>query len=437
MSTLKLSVISLGSRLALMGLTITNAIMLARLLGPREFGQYFLFLRVISVLTVVADLGLSQSSNAFFGRHEESRAYLHKIIMRFVPLFSAATIILGAIIVWMAGDTVLPNLPRQLMWLAFAVLPMQMYANIWIGMMMGTGRIWQLNLVQLITSLFSLLMTLVFVVGLSGGVFAAATIYIAAMLIQSLIMLSMALRFNRGGTSKEPPVELSRQMLHFGLRGYLGTCFYILWTRFPVFILNAFHGPAAVGIFSVAQQLVDRILLPIQAVQDVSYRKMSVLGSRAAKFSINRKLRLTWWGMWTVVVLGVLLVPPVIVLLLGPQYAPSTQVYRLLLPGVAFMGAALLLDTYFLNQLHRPGLLSIVACINALVSLTLALLFIPALAETGAAIALVLTQILGAIIYFTLYIRLSRTHSKQLFCINKKDLRTLRERVSTMFGGEG
>jgi O-antigen/teichoic acid export membrane protein len=420
-----------------MALTMINALLLARILGPQRFGEYFLFLRVVSVLTVVADFGLSQSANAFFGRYEEWRAYLHGIILRFIPLFSACTLILAAIIVWLAGDTLLPNLPRQLTWMAFAVLPIQLYTNIWISMMTGMGRIWQLNLAQLITSALSLLMTLVFIVGLRGGVIVAATAYTVAILVQSLIMLTMALRINSGSATNDPPARLSREMLHFGLRGYLGSFSYILWTRVPVFVLNYFHGTAAVGIFSVAQQLVDRMLLPIQAVQDAIYRKMSRLSGRAATFTINRHLRLTWWGMWIVVLLGVLLAPSVIVLLLGQKYAASADVCRVLLPGVAFMGAALLLDTYFLNQLRRPGLLSIVAWVNALVSLTLALLFIPALSERGAGLALVLTQTFGALLYFVLYLRLSRARPAQLFCINRKDLKALSEQAGAILARRG
>jgi O-antigen/teichoic acid export membrane protein len=435
MSTLKLSLVGLGSRIALMALTMINALLLARILGPQGFGEYFLFLRVVSVLTVVADFGLSQSANAFFGRHEEWRAYLHRIILRFVPLFSASTLILGAVIIWVAGDTLLPNLPRQLTWMAFAVMPIQLYANIWISMMTGMGRIWQLNLVQLITSTLSLLMTLVFIVVLRGGVLVAASIYTVAILVQSLVMIAMALRINASSKPDEPPAGLSREMLHFGLRGYLGSFSYILWTRVPVFMLNFFHGTAAVGIFSVAQQLVDRMLLPIQAIQDASYRKMSTLSSRAARFTINRYLRLTWWGMWIVVALGVLLAPSLIVLLLGQKYAASAEVCRVLLPGVAFMGAALLLDTYFLNQLRRPGMLSIVAWANVLICLTLALLLIPALAERGAALALVLTQIIGGGVYFTLYLGLSRARPAQLFCIHRKDLAALRGQVGTILRG--
>jgi O-antigen/teichoic acid export membrane protein len=436
MSTLKLSLVGFGSRLALMGLIMVNALLLARFLGPQGFGEYFLFLRVISVLVVVADLGLSQSVNAFFGRYEQWRAHLHGVILRFVPAFAICTSILGAILVRLAGNTLLPNFPGQLAWMAFAAIPMVLYAQVWISMMTGMGRIWQLNLVQLIINTLSLVLTLIFIVGLSGGVLVAATVYMTAVSIQFLVMLVIALRAQKR-ESEQAPADLSRQMLHFGLRGYLGTFSYIVWTRVPVFLLNAFHGPAAVGIFSVAQNLVERMLLPVQAVQDACYRRMSILSTRAATFSMNRYLRLTGWGMWAVVLLGVVLAPSVIVLLLGQKYAASAQVVRILLPGIAFMGASFLLDTYFLNQLRRPGLLSILAWINALLSLTLALLLIPALAEKGAALALVLTQITGTLIYFTLYLRISRTRLAQLFIIENDDLTLIRDQVGTMIGWKG
>src|SRR5918912_702826 len=310
MSTLKLSLVGFGSRLALMGLIMVNALLLARFLGPQGFGEYFLFLRVISVLVVVADLGLSQSVNAFFGRYEQWRAHLHGVILRFVPAFAICTSILGAILVRLAGNTLLPNFPGQLAWMAFAAIPMVLYAQVWISMMTGMGRIWQLNLVQLIINTLSLVLTLIFIVGLSGGVLVAATVYMTAVSIQFLVMLVIALRAQKR-ESEQAPADLSRQLLHFRLRGYLGTFSYIVWTRVPVFLLNAFHGPAAVGIFSVAQNLVERMLLPVQAVQDACYRRMSILSTRAATFSMNRYLRLTGWGMWAVVLLGVVLAPSV------------------------------------------------------------------------------------------------------------------------------
>ena len=57
MSTLRLSAVGLTLRVALLIVVVANALILARVLRPEGFGQYFLFLRLVSVLAALADLG--------------------------------------------------------------------------------------------------------------------------------------------------------------------------------------------------------------------------------------------------------------------------------------------------------------------------------------------------------------------------------------------
>jgi O-antigen/teichoic acid export membrane protein len=432
MSTLRLSIVSFGLRVALLLVVVANALVLARKLGPPEFGKYFLLVRLVSVLAALADFGLSQSANAFFGRYREWGRHLHRTVLRLIPRFWLGVTAAGGLIVWLAGDWLLPEFPRALVLIAFAILPLSLYANLWNSMMIGMGRVLRVNVVQLVLCTLSLGLTLVFVVALHGRLLAAALIYLALMVIQFAAMLLMASRLHPDETTEGPPADLPRQMLHFGLRGYVGSLSTLLWTRFPVFLLNATHGAVAVGIFSVAQHLVEKMLLPVQAMQDVIYQKMSVLASRTATLAMNRYLRITWWGMLVVALAGLLVVPWVITLPLGAAYSGAVPVARILLLGTAFASLSLLLDAYFINQLHRPGLVSILAWGNVLAGLALALLMIPALGERGAAWALSLTQILGAGVYLVIYLRVTRTPLAQLARLHDKDVSLLREQVGAM-----
>jgi len=408
---------------------MVNALFLARTLGPQRFGEYFLFLRVVSVLAVVADLGLSQSANAFFGRHKGWRGSIHRVILKFVPIFWFVTTAIAGLTIWAFADTLLPNLAGRLIFVAFVVLPLSQYANLWNSMMLGMGRIWRVNLVQLAMCSLSLALTIIFVVMLSGGVMVAATIYLSVMLLQFLIMLAMALRLSEDAFTDEPPAELAQKMLNFGLRGYPGSLFYLLWTRLPVFILNATSGAVAVGYFSIAQQMAEKIQLPVQAVQDVVYQKMSILPGNMATLAMNRYLRLTWWGMLIVVLIAGLLAPWVVVPLLGPAYASVVGPTQVLLAGVAFTGVSQLLDVYFVNQLHRPGAASILAWVSVALGLTLAILLIPAYAERGAAWAVACTSILGSLVYVGLYLSVTGSSIKELIYIRKDDLCLVREQL--------
>ena len=93
-----------------------------------------------------------------------------------------------------------------------------------------------------------------------------------------------------------------------------------------------------------------------------------------------------------------------------------------------------LLDTFFINQLHRPGLVSIVVWLKFALGLTLALILIPQFGMRGAAIALTITQIVGALIYAVLYLRATDTHLRELLHLDKNDLALLKSQVFSAVG---
>ncbi|BCA54212.1 hypothetical protein W02_13520 [Nitrospira sp. KM1] len=433
MSTLKLSLIGFGARLTVNLVNVVTVILLARYLEPQGRGEYFLFQAMVSVLTVLGDLGLSQSANVFAGRQRDSAANVHAVLIRGVWLLWACLTGIGGSVLFFAGERLMPNFPREWQLAAFAVLPFTLYAGFWNSLMIGMGNIQVLNAVQLVMSPLQLLLVIVFVVGLSAGVGSAVLIYLLVMLLQSLVMAVLAGRFElRHGQEKGSLRILTTQMLSFGLRGYPGSLSTMLWMRIPVFLLNAFHGPVAVGIFSVAQQLAERVLLPMQAFQDAIYRKMSMLPAQEAKASMNRYLRFVTTGIGGVLPLGIFLAPWVIVLLFGKAYTEATQVFCVLLVGTAFVGLAMVLSPYLLGQLERPGLLSLLAGANAVTCLVLSLWLIPIGAQLGAAWALALTQLLGTMTVLGIYVRLAGTSFYDTMLLSKQDIVMLFNQIETL-----
>jgi O-antigen/teichoic acid export membrane protein len=430
MSTLRLSAVGFSLRVALLIVVVANALLLARVLGPSGFGQYFLFLRLVSVLAALADLGLSQSVNAFYGRHREWGRRIHSVMLFLVPIFSLAAATLAGVTLWFGGETLLPNLTRSLTVMAFIVLPLSLYANLWNSMMIGIAQIWRVNLLQLVMCTLSLGLTVIFVVVLQGGVSTAANIYTLVMFIQFVVMLIMGLRFDKHLPATESPEDLRNRMMSFGLRAYPGSIGHLLYMRIPVFVINITHGPAAVGIFSIAQQLAEKLLLPVEAIQDVIYQRMSVLSAGAAVTAMNLYLRLTWWGVWGTVIIGSLLSYLGVKLLLGSAYLEAITVAQVLFFGSGFAAISLLLDTFFVNQLHRPGLVSILAWVKFLLGLTFSLLLIPSFGVKGAAASVALMQVIGAAIYVYLYVRVTKSGLKDLLYIRAHDIALVKKRIA-------
>lgn len=432
MSTLKLLLIGLGARVTSIALIIVGIVMLARSLGPAGVGEYFLLLRLVLILTVFADLGLRQSANVFSGHHEEWASLIHGILLRFTLWSWVCTSLVAAGVIWLAKDILLPNFPGKWVWVALIILPMSLYANFWNGMMIGRGRIWQMNLVQLIVSAISLVLISIFITGLSHGVTAAVTIYLSTAILQFSMMVIVAYRTMPAREIRGAPADLHRQMLKFGLRAHLGALSVLLWMNAPVFLLNSLYGMAAVGIFSLAQQIVEKLLLPIQSMQDAIFKKISALSRQAAISAMNRYVRVTWWLMAISMLVGMIFGPWLVVFFLGERYFAAGQVCRLLLPGTAVISVPFLLSAYFLSQLRRPGLLSILSWINTVVNLILSLILISRFAEIGAALAMTISQVLGATLALIMYMKMTETRFKQLIYLNRVDVAIIRQQVSVL-----
>ena len=298
--------------------------------------------------------------------------------------------------------------------------------------MVGMRRMRELNAVQLIGGAASLVLNLLLVVALRGGVEAALGVQAVVAFAQASAMFAIAQRSVSGSSNAGVSGRLSREMLSFSLRGYWGSLSTLIWTRSTIFLLNGYHGPAAVGIFSVSQQLAEKMLLPGQALHDVVFHKVSTVSRPNATAIVNRYIRMMLWGMLPVAGLGALVAPPLIALLFGHAYLAAANVLRVLLLGGIVMSPCLLLVPYFLGQLRRPGLLSILAWINVLINLALAVLLVPVLAEIGAAVALVLTQVVGTAIVFAFYLRAAQTSLARATWLQCEDVALILHQVRAL-----
>ena len=432
-SVLSLSLVGTGTRIALIVLSLANGLVLARVLGPRGLGQLFVFMQLVALLSVFAEGGLSHSAAALAGSTPDARRYTHGLVLRIVPLFAFATLILAAPVLGLLGYLVLPNFPTELIWIALASVPFAVYANVWMSMMAGLGRIIAASWVFLAGTVVWVGLTILFVAFLGVGVRGAAVVYGVYLLVQAVMMVAVAVRL-LGFPSRSPPAPgTAKTFVLFAGRSYPGAIAYILWIRMPTFLLNGFQGPASVGIFSAAQQLVDRALLPIDAIQAATLRDMSNLSRSASTTAINRYVRFAWWGMACVVAGGIALADPIVHLLLGQAYDDAVDACRVLLLGVAFSACALLLDAYFLNQLRRPGLLSILAGFQVVLVTGLGVLLIPALGVLGAAASLVLTQVIGTLAYVWCHLRLSTSRPRDLLVLTRGDIQAFRRELHLIF----
>jgi O-antigen/teichoic acid export membrane protein len=389
--------------------SLANVVVIARFLGPAESGRYFLFVSAVLVLAVIAELGLSQSAAVFPAIYPRSVGAIHATLIKYILRLSGLTLVGGLVVIAIIGNRVLPSIPARWMIVAVAAVPLTVYANVWNNLAIGLGRVVSGGLVQVGAMALTLALDALYLGVLHGRALSAIVLYTVVLTIQAIAMWLVIWRLHGRGSATAPQMGLGSEMVRFGIRGYAGAMSSFLWMRATIFLLDAFHGPAAVGLFAIAQQLAERTLLPAQVVKDVMYRDVAAAEHDAATEATNSALRIVILALVPLTGVVALLAPTFVHVLFGAKYDGSAPVFRILFIGTACMVVPTLLVPYFLGQLRRPGLLSLLAWINVGINTVLALLLVPRGAELGAAVALVGTQVIGTAIALSVYIKCSRT----------------------------
>lgn len=423
-------------RLGIVFVGTLNVIVVARTLGPAGSGQYFVFVAFVMVVAAIVELGFSQSATVFLARDPDAIRAIHSVLLRRTAVTSALLVVAGIVITlaW-RNVQVLPSIPSEWLWLAAFAIPFTLYANVWNGMAIGLSRNVTAGFVQLAIAVLSCVLNIILLAVLRGRALSAVAAFLMSSVAQTATMMALVPRFVRGGRAAHHRANLGREMLSFGLRSYAGTLSSFVWMRVPVFLLDTFHGPTAVGLFSTAQQLADRVLLPAQVAKEVIYHDIASVGRNDATAMTNRYLRVAISALIPLICIVAVSAPFLLRIVLGSEYVPAAGIFRILFVGSMIMIVPTLLVPYFLGQLRAPGLLSVLAWINVVINTSIALLLIPRYGETGAAISLVLTQLLGTALALGVYLRRAGTTFAGAILVQPRDVVALTRRFCDAIKG--
>jgi antigen flippase len=354
-STVRLSAVSAISRVIAVVLGTANLIVVARVLGPQGRGDYVVLLAFLTVLTVLADAGLSMSAQSLAGAPDNDPAQMHAVLLRAVGLASVVTIALG-ILAFALHFGPLAGFEPETLAIILLIVPFALYARFWSALMLGLRRVATSAAAQILFAAALLGFDAVFLVPLSGGVRGAIVAYLAASVAQVLIMLRLAPRANR--TTRRRPI---RPMLTFGARSYPLTIASLAWSALPPLLLAHFAGASSVGVLSVAQQLSERAQLPVLALQDTAFQRMSSATRLDATETIQRYTRATAALMVLLSVAAIATAPLLIQLLFGAQYEGAAIALQVLMIPVPLISVAVLLTPFLLAQFRDPTVVSFVA----------------------------------------------------------------------------
>jgi O-antigen/teichoic acid export membrane protein len=388
-------------------LSLATSSISARWLGPTGRGQLALALLIPTMLSLFLGFGTTAANVYLIG----SRQVPVAVLCANSIMFSLAGTLLGCVIVVLLLTcgllpVIVPGLPLGFMLLGILLLPVQLLALNFSSILQGLRLITTLNVLRVLQSALIVPFLFAFVVWLKIGVVGAI---LASLLGNAIIMVGTAWRARAEGGApglKWDPQAI-RPTLNYGLKAYIGNLLQFFNYRLDSFIVNAFLGPAGVGIYGVSVSLAELLWQLPNSVCYVIFPKAAATHRDA----MNRFTPKVFWG-----VLGISFVGALVMVLFGRlairlifsnSFQGAYVPLLVLLPGVLLLGAGKVLANDIAGRGY-PLYNSIVAGFTLVITIVLDVTLIPKMGIVGAALASTIAYSISFIQAVVLYLAISR-----------------------------
>ncbi len=395
------------------GFAFLTHVILARILGPEEFGIFGAAYSVAVLMFPLAGFGIAQFWLKEFGKRGWEATTHVAASLRFVSLTSLGAV--AAIVLWaVVGPH--GNLFRLVLLLMGLHAAGQVSVELVAARLQLEERFFALALWQPLHHIirFVLIAGLAIVVGRGLNVVGVASVYALVaglMVITAAVLLSEMARghfdlkghgasWSASSTVKPPGlVTIAAGAWPFGLAGV----FYMIYFQGDIVLVKYFTGDEAAGYYNVAFIVMMGVLLfPAIIYQKYLLPKIHrwAYRDRALFYSVYRRGTVVMFGIGMIAFAVIwVLASPGLLLIFGAHYIEAVHLLKILalsLP-ISFMVASI--DSTLATQEHmktKVQLMGAVAVINILLNLWL----IPFYGAVGAAAAKVASNVIMLFLYY-------------------------------------
>lgn len=379
------------------GLGFAASVLIARGLGPEQFGLFSIALVVMAIAYQFSDFGIGTSLVRFFSshlQHDKARADLTLKISLKMRLFVTAVVF---VIGFLSAESLSNNVfgkPELVFLLKLAFVGA--LGTSLVGYVLSTLQARQsfikFTLVNLLTPFAKLaligILFLTHKLNLLSAFTTVVTIPFMVLIIGSLVIPKDFLRAR--GNEREAVKEL----FHYSKWIMVSIVFVTLFGRLDVLMLAYFKDASTVGIYSAAFTLSLIIVLLLSSLVTVLLPRVMTLTTKSQlKDYIRKVLKL---DAIIIVFLSPLFVlsKPVIVLLYGPEFVQSFVIFNVLL--ISFMIVLVTNTTgLVLHSIGKPQVSSYTNIIKSGFNFALNYMLIPLYGALGAAFATLFVYVIA------------------------------------------
>ena len=380
-------------------------IIIARVLGSSGQGKYTLAILLPNLLYTLLNSGLSVSTVFYLGQKKYSDSQIYSTNLFTSLLLSIASIFIGLIIIFFFKDYFFESLTVKLLLYTLLIIPLLFTQKNIQTIFQGKEDFEKFNMIIILNQLGLLLFAILFVLILQMGVFGAILSFFMSQFLMLLASFYFLKKYYNLFIPNQVSINYVKDSFIFGLKGHISNILSFINYRIDIFIIAYFLDDIAVGLYSVAVLISERIWLVSQAVSSVLFARVANLSDDLER---NRFTSLASRNTLLITFVGGLILALIshwfINLFFGGSYSQSVIPFLYLIPGVVIFSMSKVLANDFIGRGY-PQINTYIAFVTALCNLGLNFWLIPKYGIKGAAIATTSSYLLDTLMkscYFSL-----------------------------------
>ena len=396
---------------------LAASIIIARVLGTEGRGVYALVMSIVVMAASFGVFGLT-ASNTYYVAGQGKRVRAIGVHSLLAGLLGGLLTILIVLAIRYAYPSILQGLNDNLLWLTLAIVPLFLWGNLFSFAYLGRGRIIAFNAFETAQRIlfFTLSVILLWALSTTFEFYFTAVLAAVAILVISYIVAYFV-------NAPEGPLfnsELLKPSFSYGIRSYVATLLTLAVMRSAVFFVNHFGGNTEAGLFAVAQQVSELLIIVPSVVGTVLFGRISNGGSDNLTPKVVRTIAFVFMPASIVLFFAS---DFLVVSIFGIDFLPSAGALKWLIPGSYLLGLQVLLANDIAGRGY-PWQAVLFWVPTLIVNFMGYFLLIPSMGINGASLSLSLSFALMFILISVYYMRIKNVSFSELFVIKSEDIRT-------------
>jgi len=393
--------VTLAGRGTTIALGLVSSIITARWLGAEGRG-------VLATLGVVTGLALQfgnpglHTGNVYFVAREPRRAAA--ILGNSLTVSWAAGLLGGAAAMLAAAVRPgwVPGIAPALIALTAAALPFQFMILLYQNALLGLGEIAAFNLLEVGNRAVTFVALALWLVVMGGGAPGAVALFAVMAAVTGVASAFACAR--RVPFRPSFDAGLFAEMIRYGGKVWLACLLSFMVIRSDLLLVNYFRGTGEAGVYSIAVQIADTLLLGPVTIGMILLPRVAALRDGGEDEMTARVLRHTALFLGALVVAAFVLVGPAVRLFYGHDFEGAIAATRCLLPGVFALGLNGVLMNHFGGR-GMPAVTVMAPLAGLVLNVGLNLAVVPRFGIRGAAVTSSVAYVLMLAVSLGVFLR--------------------------------